>query len=232
MLRRASREARHEESQAAGASRSRPRPPDVRGDGQDGLDGDEPRVQGAVPGPGRDRGPDAPRHGRGRRGGRGDQAGRREALRRGRVPEIPRRRQPRGDLGGRAAAPAVRGVRPRRPDLRDHHRGDRLQDGRHAIRPARARVREAALGVVLAHRDVRRMPDVHAHHPVSEVHELPDERVLSDVPALRPALLRGSVLPLHLLLRLGEIPSPGAPWPRGSASTSSARRSCSSPMPG
>ena len=37
------------------------RPRDVRGDGQDGLDGAEPRVQGAVPRACRDRGPDAPR---------------------------------------------------------------------------------------------------------------------------------------------------------------------------
>ena len=42
---------------------------------------------------------------------------------------FPARRKPRGHLGGRAAAPAVRGVRPGRPDLRIHHRGDRLQDG-------------------------------------------------------------------------------------------------------
>ena len=150
--------------------------------------------------------------GRGRRGGRRGQAGRGEALRGGRVPKIPRRRQPRGHLGGRAAAPAVRGVRPGRPHLRVDHRGDRLQDGRQAIRPARARVREAALRVLLAHRDLRRCADVHAHHPVSEVHELPDERVLSDVPAVRPALLRGSLLPLHLLLRLGQVPSPRASW--------------------
>ena len=59
------------------------------------------------------------------------------------LPEVPRRREPRRHLGGRAASPAVRGVRPRRPHLRVHRRGDRLQDGRSAIRPARARVHEA-----------------------------------------------------------------------------------------
>ena len=94
---------------------------------------------------------------------RGDQ-GQGNALRRGRVPDLPRRREPRGDLGGRAAPPAVRGVRACRPDLRVHHRGDRLQDRRSAIRPARARVHEAALRLLLAHRDLRRVPDVHAHH--------------------------------------------------------------------
>ena len=173
---------------------------------------DEPRVQGALRRSFRDRGPNAPRRGNGRRGVRRGQTGRGEALCGGRVPEVSRRRKPRGHLGGRAASPAVCGVRPCRPDLRVHHRGDRLQDGRFAIRPARARVREAPLRVLLAHRDLRSMPDVHAHHPVSEVHELPDERVLSDLPSVRPALLRGSLLPLHLLLRLGEVPSPGASW--------------------
>ncbi len=85
--------------------------------------------------------------------------------------------------------------------------------GDSAVRPARARVHAAPLGVVLAHRDLRRVPHVHAHHPVPEVHELPDERVLPDVPAVRPAVLRGSLLPLHLLLRLGKVPSAGAPRP-------------------
>ena len=130
-----------------------------------------------------------------------------------RVPEVSRRRKPRGHLGGRAASPAVRGVRPCRPDLRAHRRGDRLQDRRHAIRPARVRVHEAPLRVLLAHRDLRSGPDVHAHHSVSEVHELPDERVLSHLPPVRPALLLRSLLPLHLLLRLGEVPSPGASRP-------------------
>ena len=51
------------------------------------------------------------------------------AVRRGRVPALPRRREPRGHLGGGAAPPPVRGVRPCRPDLRGSHRGDRLQDG-------------------------------------------------------------------------------------------------------
>ena len=50
---------------------------------------------------------------------------------------------------------------------------------------------------------------VHAHHSVSEVHELPDERVLSHLLPVRPALLRRSLLPLHLLLRLGQVPSAG-----------------------
>ena len=125
---------------------------------------------------------------------------------------LSRRRKPRGHLGGRAAAPAVRGLRPCRSHLRVHRRGDRLQDRRFAIRPARARVHEAPLRVLLAHRDLRSGPDVHAHHPVSEVHELPDERVLSHLSPVRPALLRGGLLPLHLLLRLGEVPSPGASW--------------------
>ena len=155
-----------------------------------------------------------------------------EALRRGAVPQVPRRRQPRGHLGGSPAAPAVRGVRPRRPHLRVHRRGDRLQDRRQAVRPARLRVHEAALGLLLPDRDVRGGPDVHAHHPVSEVHELPGERVLPDVSPVRRALLLRGLFPLHLLLRLGEIPSAGASRPGARASTSSARRSCSSPMPG
>ena len=145
---------------------------------------------------------------------------------------VPSGREPRRHLDGRAAAPAVRGVRPRHPHLRAHRRGDRLQDRRSALRPARARVHEAPLGVVLAHRDLRRGADVHAHHPVSEVHELHDERVLPDVSALR---------------RCSSSPRPSSSTPTttaggssirwsisawGSASTSSARRSCSSPTPG
>ena len=74
------------------------------------------------------------------------------------------------------------------------------------------RVHEAPLGVVLAHRDLRRVPHVHAHRSVSEVHQLPDERVLADVSPVRAALLPRGFLPLRLLLRLGEVPSPGAPW--------------------
>ena len=67
---RSSERNRRDEPQTAGPSRSRRRARDVRGDGQDGLVADEPRVQGALPGPCRDRGPDAPRRGTGRRGGR------------------------------------------------------------------------------------------------------------------------------------------------------------------
>ena len=153
--------------------------------------------------------------GSGRREARRAEQARRaaQALRGGRVPEVSRRRQPGGDLGGRAAAPAVRGVRPGRPDLRVDRRGDWLQDRRQAIRPARLRVHEAALGLVLAHRDLRRGADVHADHPVSEVHELPGERVLPDLSAVRPAVLRRGLFPLHLLLRLGEVSSAGASRP-------------------
>ena len=164
---------------------------------------------------------DAPRGGTGRREGRRGSEGPGDALRGGRVPDLSRRREPRGHLGGRAAPPAVRGLRPCRSALRLHHRGDRLQDRRSAIRPARARVHEAPLRLLLAHRDLRRVPDVHAHRSVSEVHELPDERVLPHVSPVRAALLRRGLLPLHLLLRLGEVPSagssrPGArPQPRG-----------------
>ncbi len=89
---------------------------------------------------------------------------------------------------------------------------DRLQDRGSAIRPARARVHEAPLRLLLAHRDLRRVPDVHAHHSVSEVHELPDERVLAHLSPVRPAVLRRGLLPLRLLLRLGEVPPPGASW--------------------
>ena len=46
------------------------------------------------------------------------------------------------------------------------------------------------------------------------------------------ALLRRGLLPLHLLLRLGEVPTRWCTSASGSASTSSARRSCSSPTPG
>ena len=84
--------------------------------------------------------------------------------------------------------------------------------GDQAIRPARLRVHEAPLGLVLAHRDLRRVPHVHAHRAVPEVHQLPDERVLADVSPVRAALLPRGLLPLRLLLRLGEVPSPGAPW--------------------
>ena len=85
---------------------------------------------------------------------------------------------------------------------------------------------EAPLGLVLDDRDLRRVPHVHAHRAVPEVHELPDERVLADVPPVRPALLPGGRLPLQLLLRLGEVPSPRAPVLWGSASMSSAPASC------
>ena len=83
---------------------------------------------------------DAARAGRGGGKGGSGSEGAGEALRGSRVPEVPRRRQPRRDLGGGAAAPAVRGVRAGGADLRVHHRGDRLQDRRPALRPARARV--------------------------------------------------------------------------------------------
>ena len=183
------------------------------GDGEDRLVRGEPRVPGAPAQP-RPRPTRAVGQRRRREARRAEQSqGRGQALRGGRVPQVPRRRQPRGHLGGRAAAPAVRGVRPGRPHLRVHRRGDRLQDRRQALRPARLRVHEAALGLLLADRDVRGGPDVHAHHPVSEVHELPDERVLPDLPPLRRALLLRGLFPLHLLLRLGEIPSAGASRP-------------------
>ena len=149
----------------------------------------------------------------GRRDAARGRAGPDEALRGGAVPGRSQDREPGRHLDGRAAAPAVRGVRPRHPHLRAHRRGDRLQDRGPALRPARARVHQAALGVVLAHRDLRRGADVHARHPVSEVHELHDERVLADVPALRRAVLRRGLLPLHLLLRLGEVPAPGPSRP-------------------
>ena len=170
-------------------------------------------VQGALPRSGRDRRRHAPRGGTGDRGGRrgGDGAG--KALRGGRIPDLSRGREPRGHLVGRAAPPAVRGLRPGRSALRLHHRGDRLQDRRPAIRPARARVHEAPLGVLLAHGDLRGVPDVHAHRSVSEVHELPDERVLPHVSPVRAALLRRGRVPLHLLLRLGEVPSTRSSWP-------------------
>ena len=136
-----------------------------------------------------------------------------KALRGGRVPDLSRRREPRGHLVGRAAPPAVRGVRPGRSPLRDHHRNNRLQDRRSAIRPARARVHEAPLRLLLAHRDLRSVPDVHADRAISEVHELSDERVLPHVSPVRAALLRRGRLPLHLLLRLGEVPSTRSSWP-------------------
>ena len=150
------------------------------------------------------------RGGTGSREGRCGNEGAGKALRGGRVPEVPRRRQPRRHLVRRTAPPAVCGVRPCRSDLCVHRRGDRLQDRRSALRPARVRVHEAALRLVLAHCDLRSVPDVHARHPVSEVHQLPDERVLPHVSPVRAALLRRGLLPLHLLLRLGEVPSPGA----------------------
>ena len=179
------------------------------------------RIQGRIPGACRDGRCDTARGGTGRReGGRGDQ-GPAKPYAEAEYRDLSGRREPRRHLGGRAAPPAVRGVRPCRPNLRVHHRGDRLQDRRPAIRPARARVHEAALRLLLAHRDLRRVPDVHAHRAVSEVHELPDERVLPDLSPVRAALLLRGLLPLHLLLRLGEVPSPGAsrsgarPQPRG-----------------
>ena len=118
------------------------------------------------------------------------------------------------------------------PDLRVHRRGDRLQDRRHALRPARPRVHEAALGLVLAHRDVRRVPDVHAHHPVSEVHELPDERVLADVSALRRCCSSSRPSSSTPTTTAGGSSIRWCISASGSASTSSARRSCSSPTPG
>ena len=139
---------------------------------------------------------------------------------------VSRRRKPRGHLGGRAASPAVRGVRPGHPNLRAHHRGDRLQDRRPAIRPARARVHEASLRVLLAHRDLRSMPDVHADHSVSEVHELPDARVLPDIPPVRPALLRWKPFSSTPTITAGGSSIRWCIWVWGSASTSSARASC------
>ena len=147
-------------------------------------------------------------------------------------PDVPRCREPRGDLGRRAAPSAVRGLRACRPNLRVHRRGDWLQDRGSAIRPARARVHEAALGLLLAHRDLRRVPDVHADRAVPEVHELPDERVLPDVSPVRPALLRSKPSSSTPTTTAGGSSIPWCILAWGSASTSWARRSCSSPMPG
>ena len=209
------RHERRDQPQAAVRARSRRRARDVRRRREDGVDaGRAARYKEPYRAPRDDR--------RRRRRARRDWPPRGPTRRKAQAKpyeeaayrHVPGRRQPRRHLGGRAAAPAVCGVRARRPDLRVHHRGHRLQDRRPAIRPARVRVHEAAVGLVLAHRDLRRGPDVHAHHPVSEVHELPDERVLADLPAVRPALLLRGLLPLHLLLRLGEVPPAGAPRPR------------------
>ena len=176
--------------------------------------------------PCRDRGPNAPRRGTGRRGGRRGQKAPGQALRGSGVPEVPRRRKPRGNLGGRAASPAVRGVRPGHPNLRVHRRGDRLQDRRSAIRQARARVHEAPLRLLLAHGDVRSIPDVHAHHSVSEVHELPDERVLSHLPPVRPALLLRRPSSSTPTTTAGGSSIPWCILVWGLVSTSSARASC------
>ena len=103
--------------------------------------------------------------------------------------------------------------------------------GGRALRPARARVHEAPLGVVLADRDVRGVPDVHAHHPLSEVHELPDERVLPDLPpyVILSSSRRSSSTPTTTAGG-NSIRWCISAW--GSASTWWARRSCSSPTPG
>ena len=188
--------------------------------------------QGAVPRAFRDRRRHAARRGTGRRAGRRRERDQGDALQGGGVPDVPRRWEPRRHLGGRAAPPPVCGVRPCRPDLRDHRRGDRLQDGRQEIRPARARVREAALGVLLAHRDLRRGADVHAHHPVSEVHELPDERVLSDLFARTSfsSSRKPSSSTPTTTAGASSIPWSILDW--GSASTSWAPRSCSSRIRG
>ena len=58
------------------------------------------------------------------------------------------------------------------------------------------------------------------------------ERLLADVPAVRAAVLRRGGVPVLLLLRLGQVPPGGPPRPRAWGSTSSARRSCSSPTRG
>src|SRR5258708_40148362 len=97
----------------------------------------------------------------------------------------------------------------RKAAVRKKKRGGSLVNS-FASRSYRARVHEAPLRFLLPHRDLRSGPDVHADHSVSEVHALPDERVLSHLPPVRPALFRGSLFPLHLLLRLGGLPSLGA----------------------
>ena len=216
---------RRDEAHAAGPYRAGCRPRDVRGRHDDGLE--EPRARRSLP-----QAPAVSAEAQAAEKAAAEKKAKEKPYEEADVPSVSRRRQPRGHLGGRAAAPAVRGVRAGRPHLRRDRRGDRLQDRRSALRPARARVHEAPLRLLLAHRDLRRGADVHAHHPVSEVHELHDERVLPHVSPLRPAVLLRGFLPLHLLLRLGEIPSPGASRPGARPQRGRHGASCSSPMPG
>jgi hypothetical protein len=115
-----------DERKLTGASRSRPRPRDVRGDGQDGLVADEREYKEpyrARPRPWTRR----PASRAWRRGGGGKKAAAKR-LRGGRVPAVPRRRKPRGHLAVAQLhllfAAFVLAV----PIFALHHRGDRLQD--------------------------------------------------------------------------------------------------------
>ncbi len=211
----ASKRNRRDEPQTADPARSRRRPRDVRRDSEDRLGLREPqRVPGAQPGSFRDRRRHAPRRGTGRPGGRGGQTGPGQALRGGAST---------GDFPSSEAAWPSGWSRSftccsRRSSWPS--RSSRSSSRRSATRPEIVRYDRLAyeftklLSVSFSlTATFGACADVHAHHSVSEVHELPDERVLANLPPVRPALLLRSLLPLHLLLRLGEVPSPGASWP-------------------
>ena len=156
----------------------------------DGLVADEPRVQGALPGPFRDRGRNAPRGGTGRRGGRRGQA---------RPRRSPTRRPSTGRFpSSEAAWPSGRSRSftccSRRSSLPfpifaliveaiGYKTGDMRYD---RLAHEFAKLLSVSFSLTAT---FGACPDVHAHHSVSEVHELPDERVLSHLPPVRPALL-------------------------------------------
>ncbi len=130
-------------------------------------------------------------------------------------PKGPGGGEPGRHLDGRAAAPAVRGLRPCRADLRAHRRGHRLPDrrssattGSRTSSPGSCRCRS---------RSPRRFGAALTFMLIILYPRFTNYMMSIFSPTFLPYVLlffaRG-LLPLQLLLRLGEVSSPGPPGPR------------------
>ena len=125
----------------------------------------------------------------------------------GRLPGVPLRRLPAGDLGDLPDPPELRGVHPRRPDLRRDHRVHGLADrdgprGGAALRLAVPRVRQAHLRGLLDDGLARGAPPLPPDHALSPVLGLHERDLRADDVALRRPLLPRDLHRVPLVLRL------------------------------
>ena len=136
----------------------------------------------------------------------------------GRLPGVPLRRLPAGDLGDLPDPPELRGVHPRRPDLRRDHRVHGLADrdgprGGAALRLARPRVRQAHLRGLLDDGPARGASPLPLDHALSPVLGLHERDLRADHVAVRRPLLPRDLhrVPLVLRLELALGAAEGAP---------------------